>query len=282
MKNVLIPTDFSDNSLNALNYALVLFKNIPCNFYIVHVLDFAERRAEAIANGPSLLEASPHKKDKAIKELNKILQSVRDTSQDSDHRFFTQYYYGFFVEVIRKQVIEKKIDLILLGTKGASGLKKFIIGSNAGDVITKVRCNTLIIPENAPPQPPRKIAFPSDFNFFYSHTILQNITEIVNLCKASISILNVDTTQTQLSTLQRHNKADLQGYMEELFPGSHDFRHLKGSNVTDTIQDFVLNKPIDMILMVAKNLNFIQQLLFSTTTKKVSFNTKVPFWVLHD
>jgi nucleotide-binding universal stress UspA family protein len=282
MKNVLIPTDFSNNSLNALNYALVLFKKIPCNFYIVHVLDFAERRAEVIANGPSLLEASPPKKENAVKELNKILQTVRDTSHGSGHRFFTQCYYGFFVEVIRKQVIDKKIDLILLGTKGASGLKKFIIGSNAGDVITKVRCNTLIIPENAPPQVPHKIAFPSDFNFFYSHTILQNITEIVTLCKASISILNVGTTQPKLSAIQRHNKADLQDYMEEIFPSSHNFQRLMGPNVTDTIQDFVLNKNIDMILMVAKNLNFLQQLLFNTTTKKVSFNTKVPFWVLHD
>ncbi|MCJ7465950.1 MAG: universal stress protein [Maribacter sp.] len=282
MKNVLIPTDFSNNSINALNYALVLFKKIPCNFYIVHVLDFAERRVEVIANGPSLLEASPHKMASAVNELDKILQTVRDTSQFSGHRFFTQCYYGFFVEVIRKQVIDKKIDLILLGTKGASGLKKFIIGSNAGDVITKVRCNALIIPENAPPQVPKKIVFPSDFNFFYTHAILQNITEIVNLCKASISILNVGTIQPQLSAMQRHNKAELQDYMEEIFPSSHDFQRLKGPKVTDTIQDFVSNKNIDMILMVAKNLNFLQQLLFTTTIKKVSFHTKVPVWVLHD
>ncbi len=282
MKNILVPTDFSSNSLNAINFALALFQDVPCNFYIVHILGFAERRAKVIANGPSLAETAKHRKVAAEKDLDKIMRKIRETSHLQGHRFFTQCDYGLFVEVIRKHVIDKKIDLILLGTKGASGLKKYIIGSNTGDVITKVRCNTLIIPENAPPQAPHKIVFPTDFNFYYSHAILESISEIVTLCKTTLHILNVNPFQPQLSTTQYHNKVDLQEYLEELFPNAHSFDDLEGPNVSDTIQDFVTTNTIGMILMVAKNLNFFQQLLFDSTIKKVGFQTKVPFWVLHD
>lgn len=53
-----------------------------------------------------------------------------------------------------------------MGTKGASGIKEKILGSNAGDVITKVQCNTLIVPVQVKLSKPREIAFPTDFNIF--------------------------------------------------------------------------------------------------------------------
>ncbi|WP_370003018.1 universal stress protein, partial [Winogradskyella sp.] len=37
MANILIPTDFSDNAWNAIEYAVEFFKNSSCNFYLLHV-----------------------------------------------------------------------------------------------------------------------------------------------------------------------------------------------------------------------------------------------------
>ena len=51
-----------------------------------------------------------------------------------------------------------------------------IIGSNTGDLITKVKCPVLIIPENAVFKIPQEIAFPTDYNIFYEPTILKNIS----------------------------------------------------------------------------------------------------------
>jgi hypothetical protein len=74
----------------------------------------------------------------------------------------------------------------------------------------------------------------------------------------------------------------LQEYLEELYEKSHSFHNLEYDKVKSAIEQFVVREKIDMVIMVAKNLNFLQQLLFDTTIKKISFQTKVPLLVLHE
>lgn len=51
---------------------------------------------------------------------------------------------------------------------------------------------------------------------------------------------------------------------------------------TDDIKQEVKNKNIELIVMVAKNLNFLQRILFRPTVEKISYRTKIPFLVLHE
>ena len=78
---------------------------------------------------------------------NVLKQILKLTPNDNIHKFFTLTDNGSFIESIRKNVNEKQIDCIVMGTKGASELEKIILGSNTADVITKVKCNVLAIPE---------------------------------------------------------------------------------------------------------------------------------------
>ena len=109
-----------------------------------------------------------------------ILKRISRLFPDNDnHRFFTITDYDFFIESIRKVVDEKHIDLIVMGTKGASGIERKILGTNTADVITKVKCNTLAIPENAEFIAPKEIAFPTDFSLTYNLQILKPISDIL-------------------------------------------------------------------------------------------------------
>ena len=68
-----------------------------------------------------------------------------------------------------------------MGTKGASGLEKIILEAIQADVITKVKCNTLAIPENAEFITPKEIAFPTDFSLSDNLQVLQPISDIIRL-----------------------------------------------------------------------------------------------------
>ena len=177
---------------------------------------------------------------------------------------------------------DKEIDLIVMGTKGVSGLRSKVVGSSAGDVITKVQHNTLVIPNEVTISMPKEIAFPTDFNIFYSHKIVNALTELLQLCEAKLRIMHVTSNGFGLSRDQESNSAYLRDLMEELHPKDHSFHTISNKKVKSAIQCFVESRDADMIVMVAKNLNFIQQILFDSIVEKISFHTKIPFYVIHD
>lgn len=282
MKNILFPTDFSVNARNALKYAECLFKDITCNFYLLHVSEYIN-----YPTSPIILDNKEHIESRELvvpskKQLNKFLQKIEGANTNENHKFFGIHEHGFFLESIKKHVDEKKVDLIVMGTKGVGGVRQRILGSNTGDVITKVQCNVLIVPLAIQFEEPKEVAFPTDYNIFYSHNILEAITEMLGLGKGNIRVMNVTKMGRKLAKMQEKNKEYLLDYLNETFPDRNSFHTITNRNVNAAIQCFVESRDIDMIIMVAKNLNFIQQILFDTLIEKLSFHSTVPFFVIHE
>jgi nucleotide-binding universal stress UspA family protein len=279
MKNILIPTDFSENSWNALEYALNFFENSTCNFYLLHVTTISSliNAETGYVTTQDIIEETMIQPSKI--QLKKILKRISGLSLKSNHRFFTVTDYNFFIEAIRKQVEEKQIDLIVIGTKGATGLKKLIVGSNAGSVITKVQCATLVVPENAKFVKPKEIAFPTDFSLFYSSKLLQPVIKVLDMQKASIRFLHINKRNYNLNDDQQKNKH----YLEDFFSHyQHSFHFLSNKHIEAAIQCFVESRDIDLIVMVAKNLNYFQRILFHPVVEEISYHTDIPFLVLHE
>lgn len=279
MKNILIPTDFSENSWNAIEYALNFFEKHSCNFYLLHVTTVSN----LVYSESSYIPTQDVIEDTLIKpskiKLKKFLKRVSGLSLKANHRFFTLTDYNFFIESIRKHVEEKRIDLIVIGTKGATGLKKLIIGSNAASVITRVKCTTLVVPENATFVKPKEIAFPTDFSSFYSSGLLNPIIEILDLLEASIRVLHINKRDYKLNNDQQKNKEYLEDYFNKY---THSFHFLTNNHIEAAIQCFVESRDINLIVMVAKNLNYFQRILFNPLVEEISYHTDIPFLVLHE
>ena len=279
MKNILIPTDFSENSWNAIKYALDFFKKTTCNFYILHINSLANlvgAETVYIPTQDAIQEAFTLPSKKRLRET---LNRIEHLPLNPKHKFFTLTDYNFFIDSIRKHVDEKKIDLIVMGTKGASGLKQIIIGSNTGDVITKVKCTTLVVPENAEYESPKEIAFPTDYSLFYSSKTLQPLSDIIEIHNATIRILHINKKDTILNDDQLKNKEYLEDYFSSYERSSH---FLTNTNIEEAIQCFVESRDINIIAMVAKNLNYFQKILFSPTVTEIGYHTDIPFLVLHE
>lgn len=280
MKNILLPTDFSENSWNAIQYAINFFESHACNFYLLHVNRFDElmlRSGPYIA--PEKIVEDIYTKPAKL-QLRKILKRITEQFlPNKKHKFYTVSDYGFFIESIRKHAEEKSIDYIVMGTKGASGLKKIIIGSNTSDVITKVKCTTLAIPESAQFVKLKEIAFPTDFSLTYDIRILQPLLEISETSKSALRILHISKKKEQLNQDQAKNRELLDDYFSDL---KHSFHYLTNKKVEDAIQCFVESRNIKMICMVAKNLNYFQQILFHSKVEEISYHTEIPFLVLHE
>lgn len=278
MKNILIPTDFSENSWNAIQYALSFFKKVNCSFYLLHI-----SRYETMIGDVSFYDSKDTVVEKVThsdkEQMNSLLKRIEKLPLNTKHQFFTINEYIFFVDAIRKQVEEKDIDFIVMGTKGASGLKEKTIGSNTGDVITKVKCPVLVIPEKASYIRPREIAFPTDYNIYYKSRVLDTITEVLTSTDAALRVLHISKKEQELTDLQTKNKDFLNDALTDI---EHSFHFLSNPNIEAAVQCFVESRDIDMITMIAKNLNFFQRILFHPTIEKISYHINVPFLVLHE
>ena len=277
MKSILLPTDFSENSWNAIQYALNFFEKSNCYFYLLHVNSLSNLTSE---DSSYILTPEEIQIKLAKKQLSKFLKRIlQELPYNKKHRFFTLVDYNFFTDSIRNHVKEKKIDMIVMGTKGASGIKKFIIGSNTGDVITKVHCTTLVVPENAKFNNLNEIAFPTDLAFSYNIQTLQPISEVLDKFNSFLRILHITKKKENINKGQQKYKELLEDYFNGY---KNSFHFLTNDKIEDAVQCFVQSRGIDMIAMVAKNLNYFQQILFLPIIEEISYHTDVPFLVLHE
>jgi len=279
MNNILLPTDFSKNSWNAITYALGFFNNATCNFYLHHVTEISNYvGGEApMSSGGTVVEKIVLKKPKV--ELKKLIDKIKKTYPNAKHNFIPISSYDYFISAIRDQIEEKNIDLIVMGTKGASGIKKAIIGTNTGDLITKVKCPVLVVPKRAVFKVPQEIAFPTDYNLFYQTKILSSISEVAKKYDAAIRVLHIAKKDESLTAFQEENKE----YLNDFFADEkHSFHKVTNKKIEAGVECFVESRNIDIIVMIAKNLNLFQQILFKPTIEEISYHTEIPFLVLHE
>ena len=279
MMQILVPTDFSENAWNAIKYGLKLFENINCTFYLLHInpIPTYSGAGSSVKGSSKMVQESVMKESK--ESLQQLLLRIENIPASTKHSFVTVALHDFFVDSIRREVETKKIDLIIMGTKGSSGLKKATMGSNTGDVITKVRCPLLAVPENAVFIKPEEIAFPTDYYLRYDLKVLNTLIELSRMNKSVLRVVHISKKGEELNEEQLKNKEFLNDYLQDI---EHSFHWLTGTDLETAVQCFTESRDIDMIAMVAKNLNFFQRILFRPKVEQISYHTDIPFLVLHE
>ena len=153
LKNILCPLDFSENSQEALQYAIhLMLKDDDATLYLVHVVD--SRVFDY--SGPMYEQEVPLMKvelDQSTREqLEKKL--LAEVPEEIQNRVETTILFGVpFLEIIMA-ARDKNIDLIVIGTHGRTGLAHMIIGSVAEKVVRKAPCPVLSVKnkkKNIPP-----------------------------------------------------------------------------------------------------------------------------------
>ncbi len=279
MLHVLVPTDFSKNSWNAIKYGLELYKDRNCTFYLLHIHPIPPYSGAGSAIKVSLKQMEDAVLKESKESLAQLVVRINDLSLSTKHSFVTMARYDFFVDAIKREIEEKKINLIIMGTKGASGIKKVTMGSNTGDVITKVKCPLLAVPENTVFKIPEEIALPTDYHLGYDLKVLDALLEMVAMNTSVLRVLHISKRGEQLSEEQLNNKSFLDDYLKDV---EHSFHSLTGTDLETAVQCFIESRDIDIIAMVAKNLNFFQRILFKPKVEQISYHTDIPFLVLHE
>jgi nucleotide-binding universal stress UspA family protein len=279
-KSILLPTDFSDNSWNAIVYALHFFKTIACDFYLLNVYDTSSSYLSNVSNRDDETEIPHISKKSSLKNLQEFEIQMRAAEINPDYSFTKVSKPGELTDVIKKAVLYYDIDLVVLANKGLTASKEFMYGSNTIKVVNKMRlCPVLIIPEDFDFEIPNQIAFPSDFNRFYNYIEFKPLTDIASIHNSKIRILHINVEE-KLNDVQAYNMATLKSYLEGF---EYSFHWMPDyTKKTKEINDFLEDLQIDMLAMVNYKHSFFEKIIKEPVIKKISFHPLVPFLVIPD
>ena len=277
-KRILIPTDFSKNALNAIRFALDLYGKLNCEFYFLNVfrLDgYSTNNLSIPEPGSGEYEAAKGKSEENFVKLLDMIELHQDNVKHSYHTIST---FNFLSEALKQTVAEKDIDLIVMGTQGATSAKEVIFGSNTVNVMEKIReCPVIAVPEHVRFSPPKEIVFPTDYKTDYKRKELVYLIEIAKMHKASIRVLYVhkrpDVTETQ-----EINKTLLGAILEET---EHSFHNLSHNEVSEGLTLFVASRNSDMIAFINRKHFFFGSVFSRPLVKEIGYNATVPILALH-
>lgn len=276
MKKILMPTDFSVNSINALQYAVSLFKNEECTFYLLNTFTPVLYDTEYILYNNTQPGLEEIYRNNSEKGLQKVKRRITSNNKNPKHNFELISAFNLLIDEIKEQVKEKNIDLVVMGTQGATGAEEILLGTNTVQAIKKVRCPLLAIPSEYEFSTPENILFPTDYELDYSNEKLQLLRDIINSYNSKLNILHV-LDKKELSAEKEKNKKLLAKQMDML---THQFHSIEKKELTDAIYDFQNEHPTDMLVMINNKHSFFENLLFRPVINKIGFHIKVPFLVI--
>ena len=279
MKNILIPTDFSENAHSAMRYALDYFATVPANFFILHVSHNSQLFEAGMSNSYIGSSGDDKRSVRSFSFLEKEVGYCRTRTENPNHNFYKLYEEMFLVEAIRKQITEYGIDIIVMGTKGDSESNLDEMGSCTYEVITKVKCPIMVIPENAKFNGIKNMAFVTDYNSIYRHRVIDTLSCLLMMHNSPLRVLHIRSKNSKLTPSQIDNKGYLHYSFREM---KHSFHFMENVNLEPGIQDFVDTWDISLVAIAAKNLNFIQRLMLRPNFETITYHTNIPFLVIHE
>lgn len=274
MKKILLPTDFSDNAWNAIFTAVKLYASVKCKFLILHAYEPKAMNMLGQKSQQRLGVIYDSLEKYSTQELDKILDYLNKNHNNTNHSFETISKSDTLEKSIKELTSAGEVDLIVMGTQGATGAKEIFLGSNTVKVLKQLKNNSvLVVPKDHNFQKLKTVVFPTDYTRIYKKSELLPMTEMAKLWKATIKVIHVGV-EFILSDIQKTNMKIL----EERLAGSEYSLHEIAfeANVEHSVEQYVAEIRADLLTMLRHQHSFWERIIGEPVIKKMAFHSKVP------
>lgn len=272
MQKILVPTDFSNNALKAITYASEIAQKSGAVIYLLHVIE------------PAINMVSMHadsSREEVVKEKSSELVLQHQTLRGifPDVKVVKHLSGGTPIASILNYAEKEKMDLIVMGTAGASGLKEFFMGSIAVGVIGKTKIPVLTVPASYEMEEPDAILLATN-QFEKNKNILNKVVAISKLFSAAIHVVVFKDIDGDRNADLIYNEEQLNDYLQFLkgiFPGVvFKGELLEGEDFEITIDRYSNKNEVDVIAMITYPKSFLEKILRKSITKKMAFHSTIP------
>ena len=274
MKKILVPTDRSSNANHALTYALNLFSGEEIEFVLFQSFDVPAYTADM----PMPIDVV------GANELEKVLKQdvaqLNDKHVNDSFKFSARVAQGSLTVNVESLVDELAIDLVVMGTKRATGLAAAVIGSNTADVVEVVSCPVLVVPDNADASSlPKQVLFATDNKSLSNGNVIAPLLHIAKRHKSHVHLMNVLDEGKMTSVDEAVAGLNLDHLLAEV---QHTFHFENSDDKAHAIEDYLTEHNIDMLAVIPRKNNFFDAIFNRSVTRKLTLHTKVPLLAMRD
>jgi len=270
---ILCPTDFSECSLNAIEYAAKLGEKFQARLIIFHVPNKEDYNKLNLPNIPGedlqFIEKKINNLVKTVKEesLSKGLTSCEGIIRE-----------GKTTDSIIDCATDNQVDLIVMGTEGVNEFKKNYIGTITSKIVGRSAQDVFVIPRKVFFKPPRKLVFATDY-LEEDKLAIQKIVEIAKFFDSEIDVVHVG------SKLGSIEKALHQTMMDEMTPF---INYEKTNFVLKAYQDdpglglesYLISAKGDILFTLSFKKSWFDQLFTRNLSRKMSYFINKPLYVI--
>lgn len=269
MKNILVPFDFSHHSRNALEYAAQLAARSEAELCIFHAYDRSE-----VLEGVKVATTVSAMEDVQKKLITQFSIPAK--------RISGKVVQGEFIEEVMEFIDESRFDLIVLGTRGASGLRELLVGSYTVNLMQEVRnIPMLVVPEKASFIPLRNILLCSDLHEIADDDALDLVKELAMMYNADVRLAHVEkgkggSKPTYEKVLEKRREM-------HIFEPEVDctYKRIIASDLLSGLKFYMDKKgDNDLVAMVYREHSFIETIFGMNHTHEMAYHTTVPLLVL--
>ncbi len=188
MKTILFPTDFSENAVHASRYAGMMAKLFDANVILLHVYHIP--MVPAYNTSFEVKDAVSQNENEIKQQLQTFATAFRMDSNLASERVIQKVEYGFASEKTIEMANSMKVDMIVMGTKGASNMLDKWLGTHAQDVMTKAECPVFTIPNDVSIEFPQRILYAADFKDDEIHAV-QKVLDIAKPLGATCKVIHI-------------------------------------------------------------------------------------------
>jgi nucleotide-binding universal stress UspA family protein len=265
---ILVPTDFSTPSRVAIGYAAGLAKKTNAKVIMLSVQIEAD----------SLQTAKLRKlQESNVKTAHKDAERALGVLKERFPKVSCSFEYTLaetVVDGIESFAVARKVDLIVMGSKGATGLKKILMGSNATAVIDNSSVPVIVVPNKPNFKTEKsldKIVYATDAKNFKSEAKI--VADLAKKLNASLEVLHIMPEDTTSSKKGTHVSGAKLAELEHF--GKGHVHILPAQKITKSLDEFVKAQHADAVAMF-HSLDHKEKLFGTSVTRELAFQNTFP------
>ena len=275
MKPIIVATDFSPVSLNAVNYAADLACAMNTNLVLLHVCPLPVSYVEVPFAADSLTSMIKEAEERMLHLRRDLINRINDRIA-----IITEVKMGNVFEGIEEYSLTTAPYAIIMGTQGTGAMGKLFFGSNSIAALKSLSWPLIVVPPEAKFKNIRKIGIACDLKKVVETAPVEQIKVLMSVFQAELHVIHVNRESEKAYSAEIVEESGLlQEMLEDLHPVYHFLNYV---NIDEGLNEFSQKNDIDLLIIIPKKHNLIDKIFHKSHSKHLITHTHVPVMSVHE